>query len=144
MKHNLRIISYLILLFFTAQIVGLAITNQYIDHQATQETGSVTFASLPYNIERPIVEESTSYGYILAAILIGTILVLILMRFRKILIWKSWFFLSVVLVLTVSLAAFFPQNLAFVVAVLLAFWKIFRRNIIVHNIIIDYKCLINS
>lgn len=134
MKHNLKIILWLVSLFLASQIIGLLVTNQYIDHQAIEETGNVEFAALPYNIERPVVEESTSYGYILAAILIGTILVLILMRFKKVLIWKSWFFLSVVLVLTVSLAAFLPQNVAFILAIILAIWKIFKRNIIIHNL----------
>jgi len=61
MKHTLKITLMLVLLFFLSQIVGLAITNQYIDHEKTAETGVTTWEELPYDMERPLVEESSSF-----------------------------------------------------------------------------------
>ena len=134
MKHELRITLWLVFLFLITQVVGLGVTNQYIDHETTKESGNVTFAALPFNVERPVVDESTSYTYVLAAILIGTILVLLLMRFKKVMLWKTWFLLSVWLVLTVSLAAIMPQNAALFLSLVFAVWKVFKPNVIVHNL----------
>ena len=78
MKHTLQVTLMLVLIFFVAQVVGLAITNSYIDHKATEETGEVVFNALPYDIERPPIEEASSFIYILIAILIGTFLVFLL------------------------------------------------------------------
>ena len=61
MKHTLKITLMLVLLFFLSQIVGLAITNQYIDREKTAETGVMVWEELPYEMERPPVEESSSF-----------------------------------------------------------------------------------
>ena len=53
MKHTFGVTLVLVGIFLISQLVGLAVTNQYIDHAATKETGKVTFTSLPYNISRP-------------------------------------------------------------------------------------------
>lgn len=134
MKHTLKITLILVFIFLISQIVGLAITNKYIDHKAIVETGKVTFKALPYNVARPLVKESTSFTYIIAAVLIGTFLVFLLMKFKKVVWWKAWFFLSVWLVLTVSFASVLKQNLALFLALALAIWKVFKPNIIIHNL----------
>jgi len=97
MKHTLKITFVLVALFFVSQVMGLLVTNAYIDHKAVEETGEVKFISLPYNMERPHVEQKSSFVFIITAILIGTILVLLLVRFKKTFLWKIWFFLAVVL-----------------------------------------------
>ena len=56
MKHSLKITLLLALIFIIAQVVGLAVTNEYIDHKTTAETGDVVFEALPYNLERPQVD----------------------------------------------------------------------------------------
>src|SRR3989339_1797379 len=76
MKHNLKIIALMILIFFASQVVGLAIINQYVDKKVFDEkTGQekVLYKDLPLNIERPRIKESQSYIYISAAIILGTI-----------------------------------------------------------------------
>lgn len=134
MKHTLKITLILVFFFLISQIIGLAITNKYIDHKATDETGKVVFKALPYNVARPVVEESTSFTYIIAAVLIGTLLVFLLMKFKKVIWWKVWFFLSVWLVLTVAFSAVLKQDIALFLALFLAIWKIFKPNIIIHNL----------
>jgi presenilin-like A22 family membrane protease len=134
MKHTLFVTLLLVGVFLAAQIIGLLVTNQYIDHQKTLETGSVTFTRLPYKIERPPIEQSSSFLYIITAILVATVLIFLLMKFRKAVLWKVWFFLAVVVCLTVSLAGFMNQGLALLISIGLAVFKIFRPNTVVHNI----------
>ncbi len=134
MKHTLKITLMLVLLFFLSQIVGLAITNQYIDHKKTAETGVTAWEELPYEMERPPVEESSSFVYILIAVLLGTGLLMLLIKFKKVNLWKFWFFISVVLCLTIALKPFMRQEIALTISFVLALFKIVRPNIFVHNI----------
>ncbi len=138
MKHSLQVTLILVAVFFLAQVAGLAVTNQYIAEKIVDaETGKVvdiTYSELPFNIERPEIEESKSYIFIIVAIMIGTVLVLLLVRFRSFKVWKTWFFLSVALCLTISFGAFMHQLLAISLAVGIAIWKIWRPNFIIHNL----------
>ena len=134
MKHTLKITLMLVLLFFLSQIVGLAITNQYIDHEKTVETGVMVWEGLPYEMERPPVEESSSFIYILIAVLLGTGLLMLLIKFKKVNLWKFWFFISVVLCLTIALKPFMRQEIALAISFVFALFKVVRPNIIVHNI----------
>jgi presenilin-like A22 family membrane protease len=134
MKHTLKVTLILVALFFLSQVVGLLITNAYIDHKATAESGTVTFSALPYDIERPPVEEQSSFIFIITAILIGTVLVLLLIRFKKTLLWKIWYFLAVLLCLSIALSAFMNHYLAFFVSLGFSLLKIFKPNVIIHNL----------
>ena len=134
MKHTLNIAIILVGIFFIAQIIGLAVTNQYIDHQKIIETGKVVFEPLPYNIERPEVEETTSFIWIIAAILIGTAIFLILVKYKVFKIWKFWFFFAVWLTLSIALAAFLPQIIAASIALIATLAKIYKPNIITQNL----------
>ena len=61
MKHTKKITLILITIFFFSQIVGLLITNQYLDYQKTTQTGVATYTDLPFDIGRPQIEESSSF-----------------------------------------------------------------------------------
>jgi len=134
MKHTLKITLILVAIFLLSQIIGLAITNNYIDHKATAETGNVTWAALPYNISRPVVEETSSFMYILAAILTGTLIVFLIMKFGSILWWKVWFFFAVAVTLVVAFKTFMPDLIALILGLALAGYKVFKPNIFVQNI----------
>ncbi len=134
MKHNAKITIFLLVLFLAAQFTGLFIVDNYIDYAKTDETGVFTYKDLPYDIERPETTPSASILLIVGAILIGTVLLLVLIRFRKVNVWKIWFFLSVLITLSVALSAFISQWFALILAFIFAFIKIFRPNIIVHNL----------
>jgi len=134
MKHTLKITVMLVLLFFLSQVVGLAITNQYINHEKTAETGVTTWEELPYNFERPPLEESSSFIYIIIAVLLGTGLLMLLIKFKKVNWWRFWFFIGVVVFLTIALKPFMKQEIALAIGFVLAFFKVVRPNIFVHNI----------
>ena len=112
MKHTFKVISALIFFFFMAQLTGLIIINHYIDHKKTFETKKTEWKPLPYNLERPEVKnQSISSIYISIAILIGTVLILLLVRFNKPFIWKLWFFATVWLTLSIAFAAFVNNDI---------------------------------
>ena len=115
MKHTFKVIIALVLFFFMAEFAGLLVVNHYIDHKRTAETKTVEWKPLPYNLERPeLKNQSASVIYITAAIVIGTIFVLLLARFNKPVIWKLWFFMTVWITLSLAFAAFINNDISFV------------------------------
>tara|TARA_Y100000310_G_scaffold340825_1_gene437922 strand:+ start:5675 stop:6466 length:792 start_codon:yes stop_codon:yes gene_type:complete len=122
MKHTLQVTLILVLLFIVAQVVGLLVTNNYLIDGV-----------LPYDIERPEVEESTSYIPIIIAILIATGLALLIMKFKAFRLWKVWFFIGLLFTLLISFGAFVAQNVALVLALAFTIWKLFYPNVYIHN-----------
>ncbi len=134
MKHSIRTTALLLTLFLLTQLVGLVVVDNYTDREATAKTGAVTYKDLPYNIERPNVSPQESIWLMLAGVGIGTAILLVLIKFRKVGLWKVWFFLSVAITLSMALASFIPAAAALAASIGLAAWKTFRPNIYVHNI----------
>lgn len=135
MKHTLKITIVLASFFFLAQIIGLLIVSQYIDHTRTIETQTVVLKDLPYGLERPQVEnQSTSFIYIAIAILIGTLFLLLIIKTNITFLWKAIFFFSVTLTLSIAFAAFINPLIAGLLALIISFWRLYRPNPIVHNI----------
>jgi len=133
MKHTLKITIILVLLFFLAQTIGLVIVDKYIDKEKSTKEVTV-YKSLPYEIERPDINPALSYIYIIIAVLVGTGILLLLIRFRKNTLWKLWFFLSVWLVLGIALSAFINQKLSIILALFLAAYKVLRPSLIIQNL----------
>lgn len=121
MKHTLRVTIILVVLFLLAHFVGLYITQVFLPKD------------LPLGIERPEVEESTSYIPIIIGILIATSLALILIKFRARKAWKLWFFIAVFYTLGISFSAFVPEIVALVFAGVFALLRIFKPNPIIQN-----------
>ena len=135
MKHTLKVTIALVSFFFMAQFTGLLIINHYIDHKKTAESKVISWQPLPYNLERPEVKnQSTSFIYITIAILIGTIIVLLLIKFNKPFIWRFWFFVTVWLTLSISFAAFLNNMLAGILALIVSVLKLYKPNIIIQNL----------
>ncbi|MBI2654507.1 hypothetical protein HYX02_06925 [Candidatus Woesearchaeota archaeon] len=135
MKHILKITIALVLFFFLAQFTGLLVVNQYIDHKKTIETKTIVLKPLPYGLERPEVKnQSASFIYIMLAVLIGTLLLLFIVKTNITLIWKLLFFLSVSITLSVALAAFLNVYVAGILAVVVSLLRLYKPNAIIHNI----------
>jgi len=133
MKHTWKITAIIILLFFLSQIIGLLIVYKYVSG-FNLETGEFEFKPLPFGQERPEVEPTSSFLPIIIAIIVGTFIALLLIRFKWYFIWRIWFFLAVWLTVTISLGAFMPSILALLIALALAILKVFRRSVIFHNV----------
>lgn len=138
MKHTLKVTLFIVGIFFLSQIIGLYIVDKYIDYaQTTPEqraAGNITWQRLPYSIERPQVEESNSYLFIITAIVFGTVVLLVLIKYKIYRLWKFWYLLSVLLCLSIAFSAFINQTYAFLIALLFAVIKIFRPNVFIHNL----------
>ena len=119
--------------FLLAQFLGLFILSNYIDKELTKQSEKVVFKDLPIG-ERPPLDEKTSYLPIILAILLGTGLILLIMKLRLNWLWKFWFLLAVVATLTVAFNAFISSKLvSFMVALGIGLWRIFRPNFWVQN-----------
>jgi len=120
-----------------AQVIGLLIVNQYIDHKQLEETGQVTFIKLPYNLEPPKVSTTTAFIYIIVAIILGTLFLLFLIKLELGFFWKLWFFISIVIVLTVAFTPFirvpYGMHIALGIAFILSVWRLTKPNFFVHN-----------
>ena len=123
MKHNYKVTLLLLGLFFLTQIIGLVITSHYV----AEET-------LPLNIERPELEENTSFASIFIFILVATAIALLLLKLELFTLWRIWFLLSVFFTLMISLAVFINEIAAIVLAVIFALWRVFKPNVILHNL----------
>ncbi|MFH1591868.1 MAG: presenilin family intramembrane aspartyl protease [Candidatus Woesearchaeota archaeon] len=122
MKHNYKVTATIILLFLAAQFIGLVIVDK------------LTGEELAFGIERPDLDKETSFIHIFLIIIIVTIVALVIARFKAVRLWKFWFFLSLTLVLTISLSAFFNQYVALFLALLGVYFRIIKPNVIVHNL----------
>ncbi|MBI2499124.1 hypothetical protein HYV88_02685 [Candidatus Woesearchaeota archaeon] len=122
MKHNLNVTLLLVSMFFVAQLIGLYVTNYYL------------LKELPLGIERPEFNPQTSYIPVFAIILVATLIAVVIAMLRFVRLWKSWFFLSVIFVLSISLSAFFNQYLAVVISIIVGYFKIIKPNVYIHNI----------
>ncbi len=132
MKHKINITFLLLFLFLGAHIIGLRIIDNYLPKQNLQ--GETTIKDLPLNIERPEVQEKTSFVAIFFIIIISTLIALLLIKFNAMKLWKLWFFVSVFLTLTIGLTAFIPQTYAIILALIVASIKLFKPNVIINNL----------
>lgn len=122
MKHTLKVTFILLALFFLAQVIGLMVTSHYLE-----------ITTLPLNIERPEMDETTAFFPIFILVMLATLLALALFRFKLFRIWKLWFLFSVWFTLTISFAVFFVERLAMILAAVFALLKSFRPSAIIHN-----------
>lgn len=101
------------------------------------ESGELVWKELPsiggVHFERPDVEPEVSIWYIVGAVLIGTLLILLIIHFGRVLLWKLWFYFAIVLCLQIAIAAFMPASFSFILALIAGWFKVFRPNLYIHN-----------
>ncbi|MBI2629751.1 hypothetical protein HYW76_01490 [Candidatus Pacearchaeota archaeon] len=146
MKHNIKITLLLIGMFFITQLIGLAVINSYSPYQeisynqTSGEYENITISKeLPYGLQPPEISPEISLTSIVVAMIISIILILVLMKIQAKIFIRLWFFLVIVIALAIVFYSAisgvnYAPYIALVIALPLAFFKIFRRNIIVHNL----------
>lgn len=135
MKHPLKTTALLVLLFIVAQLVGLWLVNMSIIKVDVSPGGQVMLEHSATAIgERPALAGYQSFLYLLVGVALGTALLLVLIKFRKVRIWKFWFFLAVFLAQSVALGVFLPQLVALAIALGLALLKVYKPEPIIHNL----------
>src|SRR3989344_3789598 len=145
MKHNVKITIILLAMFFITQMIGLFVISKYspMVKQITDSSGNVTNVTsynLPYGMDPPegVTPQSTLIS-IVFAIAIAVFLMLFLMKYKAEIFLRIWFLVVVILALGITFNSFlmnFENSplIAIIVAIPLAIFKIFKRNIIIHNL----------
>lgn len=135
MKHTIKITIILLLIFSFSQLFGLFTLNKDLKI-TTNNLGKVENISYSEPIigERPTVQSNTAFIYVLFAVLIGTIILLFLIKFKQVKVWKTWFFLAVFMSISVALGVYFSKIYAFIFAFIIAVFKIFKPNFYLQNI----------
>lgn len=123
-------------MFIITQLLGLYVVNYYL-------TSGIT---LPYGFDptQQIKDTPNFYSQFLVSfvfsLIIAIVLLLLLMKIQSKWIMKIWFFIVSCLAIGVTLNVFLSQMnilnsaiLALVIAAVLVYFKIFRRDLIVHN-----------
>ena len=135
MKHTPKITILLLLLFLSSELFGLIVLNKYITKRTVKPNGEVvvSWKESPY-VERPQINQTTSFLYVLIGIILGTLLLLLLIKLKAVVMWKLWYFLAVLLSMGISLAAFFSTLWATLLALVLSLLKTMKPNVLVHNL----------
>lgn len=134
MKHSWKITSVLLVMFLVTQLIGLAVIYSY-----------TIVPELPYGMQPPELETSfdlwQAFVSLIIAFAIAVLLMFLLSKFKVALILRIWFFVVVVIAIGItvnSILYYFPIPYASLIAALfalpLAFYKIFKQNLIIHNI----------
>lgn len=147
MKHTWKVTAILLCMFFITQLIGLAVVSSYtpvvVEVEGVNGTiQNLTTNPLPYGMEPPAETEPGSMIWsIIIAFVIAIVLVVLLTKLKAAIFMRIWFFVVVVLVLGITLNAglrYFAQQyapwIAIAIALPLGIYKIFKRNILVHNI----------
>jgi presenilin-like A22 family membrane protease len=133
MKHTWTVTAALVLLFLAAQIIGLVAISANTVVSRTPG-GEVVVSSEDTVIgERPNFTGYETFLYVMFAVLLGTGLILLLIRLRRVKIWKAMYFFAVWMTCTITLGVFINGNLALIICLVLAILKIFKPNRITHN-----------
>ncbi len=150
MKHNVKITIILLTMFVITQFIGLAVLNADIFHIKQEVNGTIQDVSNPQLswIQPPEIEEDKDFigmfPSLLVAFVIAIILLFLLTKFKIKFILKAWFFIVICIALFLCIYAFekivpFVINpilaiiIPTVIAVSLAFIKVFKRNFLIHN-----------
>ncbi len=132
MKHNLKITAILLVMFIVTQMIGIYTVNHYL----------VPDNVLPFGLEPPKIEKESDYysifPVIITAFIIAILLFFFLTRFKIEFVLRLWFFVVVLLALSIFFfSVLSPLNYALtfslLIALPLAFIKIYGRNFLVHN-----------
>jgi presenilin-like A22 family membrane protease len=136
MKHNVKITAILLTMFIVSQLIGIYVVNHYLSDQNP----------LPFGMASPKIENQSDYvsifPSIITAFVFAILLFFILAKFKIQSVLRLWFFLVVVIALSIfffSLTSRFDTviysipMIATLIAIPLAIVKIYGRNFIVHN-----------
>jgi presenilin-like A22 family membrane protease len=146
MKHNWKITILILSMFIMTQFIGLYVVNYYSPIKVVNNVPQnvTTPNTLPYGLEPPPDNAQVNVWqillYIIPAFIVAIAMFFVLTRFKAAFVLKAWFFIVVIIALSTSLIAFFPSSallfvlISLAISIPLAFFKIYRQNLWVHNI----------
>jgi len=118
-----------------AQIIGLGLLSKNIT--VTELSPGIidiqhadTIAGPPMEVENP----QFTFWYFIIAFLIGTLFILVLVKFKKIGWWKVLFFLTLWMTMSIAFSVVMSHILALIVSMVLTFWRMLKPNTIIRNL----------
>lgn len=146
MKHSIKITIILLVMFFIAQLLGIAVNKAYTPEikQEKNESGdikNITVYSLPYGLEPPKTPAKTNFFSIIFSFIIAIFVMFLLMRYKAEITLRIWFFVVISIGIGITLNSFlqfvpslpYYSLISLFLGVSLAYGKIFKRNVITHN-----------
>jgi presenilin-like A22 family membrane protease len=148
MKHTLKVTLILVGIFLLVQLIGLSLVKLNGVPQVDETTGEVLAVTYQdtgtvKSMEIDKKESTIMATSLLIAILIATAIIFLLARFKVHRVWKVWFAVVIVIGLykafNVVLTSFVPLHqlilggIALLIAMVLAYYRVFRPNPFVHN-----------
>jgi len=133
MKHKLKITILLLGMFLITQFIGIYVINHYLQKSD----------NLPYGLDPPQIEEESDYQVffygIVIAFVIAIFILFMLTKLKWEIIIKLWFFGVITIALGIFFNSLIPEfryseYLAVVIALPLAFMKIYKKNLLIHNL----------
>ncbi len=144
MKHTWKITLILLAMFVVTQFIGLYVVNFYATtHVINGIPTNVSAPNLPFGLEQPVIEQESDFYKVFPSLIIAFIFAILLLffltKFKAEFVLKAWFFLVVIIALSIALNSFlfkvpYPIYFALIFAIVLAVFKTYKRNIIVHNL----------
>lgn len=134
MKHTWKVTLILAALFLASQLLGLALLYNGFS-VVTDEHGQ---PALDYQETvlgpRPDIQGPETILMLLFSISIGTVLILLVIRFGTFRIWKAFLFFAAFVTIWITLSVFIDATVALGIAVLAASLKVITRNVLIHNL----------
>ncbi len=117
-------------MFIVTQLIGIYVVNYYSSKNAT----------LPFGLNPPQPQQASDYTSLLSGIIFAFIIAIFLLflftKFKLKFILKAWFFVVIVMALSISFIAILPVKLtivALILAIPLAMIKMSGKNFLIHN-----------
>jgi len=123
------------LMFIITQLIGIYVVNFYMYDSY----------KIPYGFDNRDFDTSQGVQFsllqsIVVSFIIAIVLVFVLMRIKSVWFMRGWFFVVIALALgitiniaTAKIGLIYPSLFALVLGIFLAYLKVFRKNILVHN-----------
>jgi len=134
MKYDLRTMFVLVFLFLISQIIGLGILYKDMEVKIGPTGAQEIVHTETVLGPRPEIQGFETFVWLISATAISTVMVLIIVWLKKVNWWKSLFFISVFLTIALALGTLMDPMFAFTLAFIIAIWKIYRPNAIIHNV----------
>ncbi|MBU3912870.1 MAG: hypothetical protein KKE50_02135 [Nanoarchaeota archaeon] len=158
MKHNIQVTLIILGMFLLTQFIGLLVVNAYspiqkqIINESTGEITTVSIDQLPEGFQAPKEVKPIEFlPMLIVSFILAIVIMLILMKFGLNKILKFWFFMVVIIAIALTLNiilnklpalnSYIIQDtitysffISIIIALPLAIYKIFKRNILIHNL----------
>ncbi len=137
MKHNTQITIILITMFVITQLIGLFVIGFYNNENN----------KIPFGMEPPEMQQETSPIWILISFTIAISLFFVLIKIKAKKFIRAWFFVVTIIAIGLtlnvvlsklslgynSLTMLYSSLILIIIALPLAYYKIFKRSFLIHN-----------